>query len=132
MPLFSWTERVILLVLVVTSAALFWWRLRHVLSVISGSRPTPDFSLKPIARRVRQFFWEVLLQGKVIRQRPLPGIAHALVFWGFCAFALVSMNHFAEGLGVGFLDKDSWLGGFYFAFAGLFAIGVSVGILGLA
>jgi len=53
------------------------------------------FRLPPLGRRVRDFLWEVMLQGKVIRQRPLPGLAHALVFWGFCAFALVTVNHFA-------------------------------------
>jgi len=131
MPLFSWTERVILLVLVVTSAALFWWRLRHVLSVISGSRPTPDFSLKPIARRVRQFFWEVLLQGKVIRQRPLPGIAHALVFWGFCAFALITINHFASAFGAGFLRPEGTFGHFYFGFVAIWAVAVAIAIAGL-
>ena len=31
-----------------------------------------------------------MLQGKVIRERPLPGLAHAFVFWGFCAFALIT------------------------------------------
>ena len=47
-----------------------------------------------------QFISEVLLQSKVIRERPLPGIAHAFVFWGFCAFALVTLNHFAQGFGL--------------------------------
>ena len=51
------------------------------------------------------FIWEVLLQGKVISQRPLPGIAHALVFWGFCVFALVTINHFADGVKLGFFDR---------------------------
>jgi hypothetical protein len=41
------------------------------------------------SRRGPRFIWEVLLQGKVIRDRPLAGIAHAFVFWGFCAFALL-------------------------------------------
>jgi hypothetical protein len=38
----------------------------------------------------------------VIRCRPLPGIAHAFVFWGFCAFALVTANHLAMGFGFPF------------------------------
>jgi hypothetical protein len=52
---FSLTERTVLLVLLVTSAALFWWRFRTVLSIISRSHPTADFSLEPLAPRIRQF-----------------------------------------------------------------------------
>ena len=55
-----------------------------------GRRRMADFSLHPLGRRVWDFFWEVLCQAKVIKQRPAPGIAHAFVFWGFLAFALVS------------------------------------------
>ena len=43
----------------------------------------------------------LLLVQDVLAHRILPGFAHALVFWGFCAFALVSINHFAEGANVG-------------------------------
>ena len=64
----------------------------------SNRRKTPAFDLFPIGKRVWDFVWEVLFQGKVIRERPLPGLAHAFVFWGFCAFALVTLNHFAIGL----------------------------------
>ncbi len=73
-----------------------------------------------------------MLQGKVIRQRPLPGLAHALVFWGFCAFALVTVNDFAEAVRLGFLSRESAFGRFYFYFAAVFAIGVAVSIAGLA
>src|SRR6516164_6245378 len=128
---FSWTERTVLLVLLVTSAALFWWRFRTVVNVISRSRATPDFSLQPLVPRVRQFLWEVMLQGKVIQQRPLPGIAHALVFWGFCAFAIITVNHFASGLGAPFLSREGALGRFYFAFVAVWALAVAVAIAGL-
>ena len=64
----------------------------------------PQFPARPVGRRVWDFFWEVLCQAKVIRERPLPGLAHAFVFWGFCAFALVTLNHIAVGFGIGFLN----------------------------
>ncbi len=73
-----------------------------------------------------------MLQAKVIRQRPLPGLAHAFVFWGFCAFALVTINHFAAGIGAPFLSRESWFGAFYFDLAAAFAVAVSVSIAGLA
>ena len=77
----SWGERVVLAGILVTSLALFWWRFRTVLRVIRGSRATTDFELSPLGPRIRQFVWEVMLQGKVIEQRPLPGLAHAFVYW---------------------------------------------------
>ncbi len=73
-----------------------------------------------------------MCQAKVIRERPLPGLAHAFVFWGFCAFALVTLNHVAIGFGIPFLSRESWFGRFYFTLAAVFAVAVAVSILGLA
>src|SRR6202044_1527571 len=53
------------------------------------------------------------------------------VFWGFLAFALVSLNHLATGIGLGFLPPASYVGGFYFLFAAAWALLVAVSILGL-
>ncbi len=117
-----------LAVLLAASAALFGTRLRPVARTILKSKPDADFTLAPVGRRMRDFFWEVLLQAKVIRQRPLPGLAHALVFWGFCAFALVTLNHLATGFGFEFLAPR----GPYAMLAAGFAICVSVSIAGLA
>jgi Fe-S oxidoreductase len=58
-------------------------------------------------------------------------LAHALVFWGFCAFVLVTLNHFAVGLGIGFLSPVGFFGRFYFDFAAVFALACAVGIFGL-
>ena len=103
-------ERILLALLMAASAYGFWWRFRPVWRNIRIAKPDADFHLRPIGRRVADFVWEVMLQGKVIRQRPLPGLAHALVFWGFCAFALVTVNHFAAGFGLGFLDRAGLFG----------------------
>ena len=77
----SWVERAVLVVILLISTGLFWWRFQKVLKVIRGSRVTTDFEVVPLGARVRQFLWEVMLQGKVIEQRPLPGLAHAFVYW---------------------------------------------------
>ena len=129
---FSYFEQAIFAILVVASVSLFWRRFGKVWNNIRASKGDPDLSLQHLGGRVRDFIWEVVLQGKVIRQRPLPGLAHALVFWGFCAFALVSLNHFAEGVNAGLLNRYTWPGKFYFGFAAVFAIGVAIGIAGLA
>ncbi len=128
---FSPLEQVVFIILVIVSVYLFWMRFGKVWGNIMASKNDPDFSIQPVGRRVWDFVWEVLLQAKVIRQRPLPGFAHALVFWGFCAFALVTVNHFAGGVNLGLLSRESWIGRFYFWFAALFAIGVAIGITGL-
>ncbi len=128
---FSVVERLAFAVLGVASGALFWRRFGPILHKILESKRDPGFRLFPLGRRIRDFTWEVLCQAKVIRERPLPGLAHAFVFWGFCAFALVTINHCAVGLGVGFLSSEGWFSRLYFYLAGAFAIACAVGILGL-
>src|SRR5579863_7250398 len=135
MPSPSLPEKIVLAILICLSAVSFWRRFRRVVHIVSAARPDPDFRLGDLARRVRAFVWEVLLQGKVIQQRPAAGVAHALVFWGFCAFALITVNHIATGFGVPFLSRDSRDAGFgriYFGFVAIFAIAVAISITYLA
>jgi Fe-S oxidoreductase len=131
MPAPSHVETAIFLVLLAASAYGFWLRFGKVVRKIRAAKPDPGFSLQPLGQRIWDFFSEVLLQSKVIQQRPLPGIAHAFVFWGFCAFALVTLNHFAIGLGFPFLSRESWFGRIYFYFAAAFAVCVAISIAGL-
>ncbi len=128
--------RLLLFALIVASGSLFWWRFRSVVHRIVGARRDPDFrlggSLNAIRRRTWAFFSEVLCQSKVIRERPLPGLAHAFVFWGFCVFALVTVNHIAAGFGLPFLHRDFGFGRFYFWFGFAFAACCAVSIAALA
>jgi Fe-S oxidoreductase len=128
---FLFQEKLLLIGLVAGSSLLFWRRFRPILKSILASKRDADFRFFPLGKRVWDFLWEVLCQAKVIRQRPLPGLAHAFVFWGFCAFALVTLNHCAVGLGIGFLDPSGWFGRFYFYFAAAFAVACAAGIVGL-
>ena len=127
----SWIERSVLIALMVASLTLFWLRFRKVLEAIRGARATPDFEVAPLGPRIRQFLWEVMAQAKVIGQRPLPGLAHAFVFWGFCAFALVTVNHFASVFGAGFLSGETAFGRFYLGFVAVWAVAVAVAISSL-
>ncbi|MGA7859217.1 MAG: (Fe-S)-binding protein [Terracidiphilus sp.] len=128
---FSLPEKLLFAAMVLVSAYGFWRRFGPVLDKILKSKRDPGFHLFPIGRRVWDFVWEVMCQAKVIRQRPLPGLAHAFVFWGFCAFGLVTLNHCAVGLGHGFLNPVGTIGRIYFYFAAVFALACAVGILGL-
>jgi len=128
---FSPPEIILFLVLLAASLCGFALRFGRVLGRIWEAKPDADFKLSPVGKRIWDFLWEVMLQAKVIRERPLPGLAHAFVFWGFCAFALVTLNHFATGIGFRFLSRNGAFGAFYFGFAALFAVAVAVSILAL-
>lgn len=128
---FSLAEVFLFAALLIASGLAFWLRFRTVVSRILVAKPDADFQLFPLFPRIRDFVWEVLCQAKVVRQRPLPGLAHAFVFWAFLAFALVTINHCAVGLGIGFLDPSSWIGRVYFGLAALFAIACAVSIAAL-
>jgi Fe-S oxidoreductase/energy-converting hydrogenase Eha subunit A len=128
---FSLIEKFLFTAFTLASAWAFWRRFGVVLDKILRSKKDPSFHLFPIARRIRDFIWEVLFQAKVIRERPLAGIAHAFVFWAFCAFALVTLNHCADAFGLPFLSPASPIGRFYFYFAAIFATACAIGILAL-
>jgi Fe-S oxidoreductase len=91
---------------------------------------TPPLPSDRLAARLWRVFCEVLLQTRVIRDRPVPGLLHALVMWGFFAFAGVSVEHFWLGFrGLdGARPDPSWYG----AFAAAWAVAVLAGIAGLA
>ena len=126
MPEPTTLEMVLTAALLVASFAMFWRRFGAVLARIRGAK-RESVELQPLARRAWDFVWEVMLQGKVIRERPLPGIAHAFVFWGFCAFALVTLDHVAAGFGARLLNPGS----VYHLFAAMFGVAVAVSIAGL-
>ena len=124
-------ESVIVLLALAASAGGFFWRLWPILRTIWSAKPDPGFTLAPITRRVWDFFWEVMCQALVIKERPLPGLAHAFVFWAFCAFALVTLDHLLRGFGLHLLSHDGFFGRIYFGLAMLFAVTCAVSIAGL-
>jgi len=128
---FSLVEKLDLIALIFSSTGVFWKRFGVVVDKILKSRKDPGFHLFPVGKRIWDFFWEVLCQAKVIRERPLPGLAHAFVFWSFLVFALVTLNHIAVCFGIGFLDPAGAFGRFYFWIAAAFALTCAVSIAGL-
>jgi Fe-S oxidoreductase len=124
-------EMMLFSLLLVASIAAFWRRFGPVLATIEATKRDPGFSIAPVGKRIRDFMWEVMLQAKVIRERPLSGIAHAFVFWGFCAFALITLNHLVGGFGLAILSYEGLLGSIYFYLADFFAVAVLLSIAGL-
>ncbi len=128
----STLEKITLAALIVASLAGFWIRFQPVVRIILASKADAGVRFGAFMVRVRRFVFEVLLQGKVIKDRPIAGAAHALVFWGFCAFALITINHVASGFGVPVLSHSGGFGAFYFGLAAVFAVAVAVSIAYLA
>lgn len=121
-------ERLLFLLLAAVSAVLFAGPLIAVARNLRASKPDGGFSLRPIVPRFVRLLREVGLQSRVIRHRPLPGIAHAVVFWAFCAFALVTANHLAWAEGLELLPRSSAWARVIYAGAAYFAVAGSGGI----
>src|SRR5512143_2587506 len=86
------------------------------------------FSTEDTSFRITRFFVDVVGQRKTILERPLAGFAHALVFWGFVAFAGYTLVEFLAGLGI--IDlTDTGAFGVYRAVLTPFAVGVLCGIV---
>ncbi len=118
----------VLLAAVACSAAYFVWAVAARLRAMRAARA--DLQWDRLPQRLGRVVGEVLLQRRVLRDRPVAGLLHALVMWGFFAFAWVSAEHLTQGLtGLDHVQPgSSWYG----AFAGGWAVAVLAGILGLS
>src|SRR3954471_6599613 len=103
-------------------AAQVWTRVR----LIAAAPNT--FNVDQPGYRFGRFLVDVLGQRKTIIERPVAGVAHAFVFWGFVAFAGYTSVEFLAGLG--FVDLTGTRGfEIYRAVLTPFAIAVLGGIV---
>jgi Fe-S oxidoreductase len=86
------------------------------------------FSVDNLPLRIHRFLVDVVLQRRTIRERPVAGFMHALVFWGFVAFGGYTTVEFFRGLGILDLTQTMWFYGYRVALAP-FAVAVLVGIV---
>ena len=112
------------------SLSLFAKRFGSVILRILQAKREPPSAKSRFARRCWIFFWEVLCQANVIQRRPLPGLAHAFLLWGFGAFLLAGVDHFASIFDLTLIDRDSAAGLFYFWLVFLFAFCCTLSIAG--
>ena len=116
----------ILALLVVVFGGLFAVQVSTRLRLVRQAGGTLDISNVPA--RATRFLREVVFQTKVIAEKPAVGIAHALVFWGFVAFAGYSGSQFLKGLHI--VDLTGTTAFRLYALALVpFAVGVLGGIL---
>ena len=132
MPQLSWLESALFLALLAASIAGFWTRFARVWRIVRQSRTNADFRIQPIGRRIGDFVWEVLLQGKVINQRPLPGIRTCAGVLGIYRVRADHAEPLCRRRAPGLSRSKRDFGRFYFGFAAVFAIAVAAGIAGLA
>ncbi len=98
---------------------------RRVLLIASAPN---TFSLDHLGVRTGRFVVDVLLQWRTIKERPLTGLMHAFVFWGFVAFGGYTLTEFLYGLGIVDLTHAAWFHAYRLALTP-FAAAVLVGIL---
>ena len=65
-------------------------------------------TLDRLGLRLQRLIIDVIGQRRTIRERPVAGIAHALVFWGFLAFGGYTALEFLDGLGLLHLTREPW------------------------
>jgi Fe-S oxidoreductase len=80
-----------------------------------------------VPARASRFLREVVFQSKVVAEKPVVGLAHALVFWGFIAFSGYSGAQFLKGLHIVDLTGTPAFRSYSLALVP-FAIGVLAGI----
>jgi Fe-S oxidoreductase len=129
---FSLWEQILLVVLVLASAALFSRDLSKKLRHILDGRPDRNRTDRLGARIVR-VVKEVIFQSRVVSGRPIAGLLHAFVFLGFLIFALETIDHFFKPFKVPI--KSALFGEglpIFIALVNLSAVLVIIGMVGLA
>ncbi len=121
-------ERALLVVLLAASVWLFARTLYRRFHYRVQAAPALSFD-RPTERLARVFA-EVFLQTRVLRDRPVAGLLHALVMWGFFVFGWVTLEHLGAGLRG--LDSAGPQTGWYPQVAAVWAVAVLAGIVGLA
>ena len=86
-----------------------------------------ELKIDNLGARIWRVIKEVCFQSKVIRHRPIAGLMHAFVFWGFIAFIFVTLNHFAIGYG-GTILGDGYIYWIITTIVAMFAALVIIGI----
>jgi Fe-S oxidoreductase len=115
--------------LVVAAAALF---VRQILARYRLIARAPGgFDTADLGTRAVTFISEIVFQSRTIRARPIVGLAHLFVFWGFCAFAGYTTVEALRGLGIVDLTGTTAFHAYKMALVP-FSVAALIGILLLA
>jgi Fe-S oxidoreductase len=112
--------------LFVAAVAAFAAQVARRVQLIAAAPDT--FSTDNLGYRINRFLVDVVFQVRTIRERPIAGVAHAFVFWGFVAFGGYTLTEFLRGLGIVDLTHSGWFNAYRVVLAP-FAVAVLGGIL---
>jgi len=115
-------------VLLITAFGYFIIRVRRLFGLMRAVTGKPQPRLGNIAERVKALFTEVLAQSNV-RHKPLIGLSHTLIFFGFLAIQPHSLELMISGIfaGFGFEHLTPGLYGVYLFFTDILALLVLFG-----
>ena len=126
---FNIVEQILLSALLLTAISSFTFELFKRYKIVM--KGTGSFSFDNLPKRLYRVLVEFVLQKKVLSQRFWPGLMHALVFWGFMFFSIITIDHFVIGYNVHLFSHAFKYN--YAQFFGIpWAIFVTIGILSLA
>jgi hypothetical protein len=116
-------------VAIIVAFGLFFKRVRYLFGLLKAAQGKMPFHLDRISERIKVIITDVLGQSNVLR-KPLPGLAHMLIFFGFLAIQPHSLELMINGVIPGF-DVAGWIPGLYGAYlfvADILAFLVIVGL----
>jgi heterodisulfide reductase subunit C/nitrate reductase gamma subunit len=122
------TKQVVFAIALLLTLGIFAWTVRRLVSFFKFTRPA--FPVKDIGKRINVTLSVAFGQTKIFR-KPVIGLFHALVFWGFCVILLGSIEMVIDGL-TGTEKVLKVLGpvyGFIMASGDIFALIVAISIL---
>jgi Fe-S oxidoreductase len=119
--------KVWLFLLALVAMGLFGFLMYKRWLIVQQAKPTERFNRW--SERLRNLFFYFFGQkGLFFRRERFSGLVHAIIFWGFCVFAIRSFSLFLEG----FTDwelPNNFIGNFYYFWKDLFAVLVALAIL---
>ena len=98
-------------VAIIVAFGLFFMRVKYLFGLLKAAEGKIPFHLDRIAERLKVIITDVLGQSNV-RRKPLPGLAHMLIFFGFLAIQPHSLELMINGVIPGF-DIARWIPGLY-------------------
>lgn len=125
-------EKVLFFFILTGSMGYFLWRTWLLIRLVRMGKRDPECRTEHLPARVGGMLADVFLQRRVLR-KPVTGLFHLLIVWGFFVFAVNTINHFAGAFFPGFhLFGETALANHYTMLADLFAVLILAGVLGLA
>ncbi len=104
-------KSIVMLVALTGAFSFFFIQVRRLYRLMMAVEGTTEFKVDQVGRRITVLITDVLGQSNVLRKR-MPGIAHAMIFFGFLAVQPHSLELMLKGVCPAF-DVGHWFPGFY-------------------